>query len=207
VGAQSREGRGCSRSRRGRARDEGLRDPSRRRERRGGSQGVRTPRARSTSAGPATAAAGSSTAPIDRRSISDPKNRRGRGGGSRLASPSGSRARLPSILRICNRIARVLGGLSSKRVQPEVRGVAGRSSGVAGRSPEVAGRFGRFAQGSDPIRRGRQGGGGGPGIAFQGSGVGRRPSRRNRSVYSGPGGSPPDDFRGGSSARLPKGET
>ena len=42
----------------------------------------------------------------------------GRGGGSRLASPSWSRARRPSNLRICNRFARVLKGYARSEYNP-----------------------------------------------------------------------------------------
>ena len=58
-------------------------------------------------------AATRSIADLDRTSISDRSPIGGRGGGSLPACPIGSRARLPSILRICNRFARVLGGMCS----------------------------------------------------------------------------------------------
>ena len=85
------------------------------------------------------------------------RKQRGRGGGSRTANPSWSRARLPSILRICNRFARVLGGCPQSEYNPR----SGRSAGGQAGSPEVPGATylrRRVSEGVEaPEKRGRPG--------------------------------------------------
>src|SRR6516164_1963341 len=95
------------------------------------------------------------------RSISIKPKKEGPGGGSIFGRVPQDRVRAcPRFFEFATESRAFSGGCARSEYNP-------RSGRVAGRSGAVAGRFGRFGEGSDPTRRGRHGGGGGPGTRFR----------------------------------------